>query len=246
MRKFSKVTTILLAAAAVLLVTSAVGSTRAALTYYSENYVAEVEVHNIGVSLIENGDVVAATNYGQVDDNDAKYKGVLLENLLEEGETFVPGKTYKEVLSVGNTGTIDSYVRVILTKSWVDEDGNKDTTLDPALIDLHLTGNGWVEDKEASTKERTVLYYTDVLATGETTPLFADTLSINENISTKVFETRVEKDGYTTITYEYAYDGYTFCVEAEVDAVQTHNATKAIKSAWGVDVTVSEDGRLSL
>ena len=73
MRKFSKVTTVLLAAAAVLLVTSAVGSTRAALTYYSENYVAEVEVHNIGVSLIENGKAVAATDYGQVDDNDAKY-----------------------------------------------------------------------------------------------------------------------------------------------------------------------------
>ena len=37
-----------------------------------------------------------------------------------------------------------------------------------------------------------------------------------------------------------------FEIEAEVDAVQTHNAEDAIKSAWGVDVSVSEDGALSL
>ena len=246
MRKFSKATTVLLAAAAVLLVTSAVGSTRAALTYYSENYVAEVEVHNIGVSLIENGEAVAATDYGQVDDNDAKYKGVLLENLLEEGEAFVPGKTYEEVLSVGNTGTIDSYVRVILTKSWVDQDGNKDTTLDPALIDLHLTGNGWVEDKESSTAERTILYYTDILPVGAETTAFADTLRVDNAITTKVYETVNEENGYTTITYEYVYDGYKFFLEAEVNAVQTHNAADAIKSAWGVDVNVAADGKVSL
>ena len=30
-------------------------------------------------------------------------------------------------------------------------------------------------------------------------------------------------------------------VDAEVDAVQTHNAQEAIKSAWGVDVSVNDD-----
>ena len=44
-----------------------------------------------------------------------------------------------------------------------------------------------------------------------------------------------------TITYSYKYDGYTFHVDAEVDAVQTHNAKDAIKSAWGVDVSVNDD-----
>ena len=244
MRKFSKVTTVLLAAAAVLLVTSAVGSTRAALTYYSDNYVAEVNVHEIGVSLIENGEEVVATSYGQTDDNEASYKGELLTGL----EEFTLGKKYEEKLAVGNNGTIDSYVRVILTKSWVDAEGKKDTTLDPALIELNiLEANGWVVDDEASTAERTVLYYTNVLGVGETTPAFTDTLKVNENISTKVYETKTtDANGYTTITYEYAYDGYTFFVEAEVDAVQTHNAADAIKSAWGVDVTVSADGKLGL
>lgn len=35
-------------------------------------------------------------------------------------------------------------------------------------------------------------------------------------------------------------------VEAEVDAVQTHNAQSAIKSAWGVDVEVDANGMLRL
>lgn len=243
MKKFSKATTILLAAAAVLLVTSAVGSTRAALTYYSDNYVAEVNVHEIGVALVENGKTVVATDYGQSDDSETAYKGELLAGL----EEFTLGKTYEEKLQVANNGTIDSYVRVILTKSWVDADGNKDTKLDPSLIELNLvTNDGWVVDEEASTAERTVLYFTDVVPVGAMTSELTDTLKVNENISTKVYETKTTENGYTTITYEYAYDGYSFMLEAEVDAVQTHNAADAIKSAWGVDVNVSADGSLSL
>ena len=47
-------------------------------------------------------------------------------------------------------------------------------------------------------------------------------------------------------TTTYAYDGYNFQLEAEADAVQTHNAQDAIKSAWGVDVDVDGNGNISL
>ena len=45
-----KVTWGLLALAVILLLGSTLGSTRAALTYYSENYTAEITVSQIGVS----------------------------------------------------------------------------------------------------------------------------------------------------------------------------------------------------
>ena len=49
------------------------------------------------------------------------------------------------------------------------------------------------------------------------------------------------------IEYKYTYDGYTFTLEAEVDAIQTHNAKDAIKSAWGIDVNVNdEETKISL
>ena len=55
-----------------------------------------------------------------------------------------------------------------------------------------------------------------------------------------------DDNGLTTITTTYEYDGAQFVLEATVDAVQTHNAKDAIKSAWGVDVNISDDGALSL
>ncbi len=106
------------------------------------------------------------------------------------------------------------------------------------MIELnYLTDNGWAIAEDQSTPERTVLYYTKAVGVGESTPALSDTLRINQSIASEV--TKTVKDN--TITYSYQYDGYTFHVDAEVDAVQTHNAKDAIKSAWGVDVNVSED-----
>ena len=106
------------------------------------------------------------------------------------------------------------------------------------MIELnYLTDNGWAIAEDQSTPERTVLYYTKAVGVGESTPALSDTLRINQSIASEV--TKTVKDN--TITYSYKYDGYTFHVDAEVDAVQTHNAKDAIKSAWGVDVNVSED-----
>lgn len=241
-------TAALLAAAAVLLGGSTVGSTRAALTYYSNNYSAGVSVSSIGVSLLENGEKVSYRDYAHKDDAWSEASGTLLEHLLAEDETLILGKTYDEAISVENSGSIDSYVRVILTRSWKDAEGVKDTSLSPELIDLNiLEGNGWVIDESASTAERIVLYYTKILPTGQQTPAVTDTLQIDSTVRTKVVKT-VEKvaDGLQTVTYEYEYDGYTFELEAEVDAVQTHNAAEAIKSAWGVDVAVASDGSISL
>lgn len=242
---FSAKTALLVSAAAVLLVGSAVGSTRAALTYYSENYGAQISVPSIGVSLVENGTVVSSRDYEG--NTWSESEGELLTGLLAEGEKVTLGQDYTEELSVTNSGTIDTFVRVILTKSWQDESGAKDTSLSPELIDLNLlTGNGWVIDESASTRERTVLYYASALASGESTTPLSDTISIDPAVGTKVTRTEsTDAEGNTTITMEYAYDGYTFHLDAEVDAVQTHNAEEAIRSAWGVDV-VSDGNTISL
>lgn len=244
---FSKKPVLLLTAAAVLLAGSTVGSARAALTYYSENYSAEVTVSSIGVSLTENGTVVAKRDYNHKNDQWNTVSEPLFVNTLN-GEKMIPGKLYKERLGVTNSGSIDSYVRVILYKSWTDPKGNKDTSLSPKLIDLNLlTGNGWVADENASTDERTVLYYTGILPAGESTPDFADTLKIDNSVADRVTETvSQDADGNKTITTVYEYDGYRFNLEAEVDAVQIHNARDAIKSAWGVEVNVADNGTLSL
>ena len=237
-KSFPKKPALILTAAALLLVGSTVGSTRAALTYYSENYSAQMNMQSIGVSLLENDKVVSSRDYVSNNEWKGTSEGTLLTNLLGKDETFTPGKKYNEAISVKNSGTIDTFVRVIITKSWQDEKGKKNTELSPDLIELNfLTDNGWQVADAQSTKERTVLYYTKAVAAGDTTPALSNTLRINPSIASDV--TKVPKD--KTITYTYKYNGYTFHIDAEVDAVQTHNAKDAIKSAWGVDVNVSDD-----
>lgn len=237
-KSFPKKPALILTAAALLLVGSTVGSTRAALTYYSENYSAQMNMQSIGVSLLENDKVVSSRDYVSNNEWKGTSEGELLTDLLGKDDTFTPGKKYNEAINVKNSGTIDTFVRVIITKSWQDKEGKKNTTLSPDLIELNfLTNNGWQIAKDQSTTERTVLYYTKAVATGDSTPALSDTIRINPSIAKDVTK---HVDGYT-ITYTYKYDGYTFHVDAEVDAVQTHNAKDAIKSAWGVDVNVSDD-----
>ena len=244
-KKISVMPAVLLTAAAGLLLFSTVGSTRAALMYYSENYAAEVNVSSIGVTLTENGERISYRDYKQGNDEWNEAEGKLLTKLLAEGEAIMPGKEYPERLGVTNSGSIDSYVRVVITKSWMDAEG-KDTTLTPALIDLHYLDNGWVADSAASTDERTILYYTKPVPAGQAAPDLTDTLKIDSAIASKVTQHITEADGGKTIETVYDYDGYQFHIHAEADAVQTHNAKEAIKSAWGVDVNISPDGSLSL
>ena len=245
-KSFPKKPALVLTAAALLLVGSTVGSTRAALTYYSENYSAQMNMQSIGVSLLENDKVISNRDYVSNNKWKGTSEGDLLTDLLGKDDTFTPGKKYNEAISVKNSGTIDTFVRVIITKSWQDEKGNKNTNLSPDLIELNfLTDNGWQVADAQSTRERTVLYYTKALKAGKPTPALSDTLRINPSIASDVTkpvpESEKESEKGKTITYTYKYNGYTFHIDAEVDAVQTHNAKDAIKSAWGVDVNVSDD-----
>lgn len=250
-RGSDKVNYILLAAAVVLLSASGVGSANAALTYFSENYTAQVEMYDIGVTLTETSASgtkdISSRDYTGSGDVWEESQGVLLEDMLDETDgTLLPGREYTEELAVRNSGNIDEYVRVRIYKYWTSEDGSREQDLAPALIDLNLTDSGWILDESAATEERTVLYWPQVLPVGASTPAFTDTLAIDSSITSKVStETRTE-GGVTTTVTTFDYDGVQFHIEAEVDAVQTHNAADAIKSAWGVDVNVAPDGSLSL
>lgn len=226
-----------------LLLLSSIGGARAALTYYSENYSTRVQMFDIGVTLQENGKSVSWRNYdtNASDGSWDESAGRLLSKMLPKGEELKIGAKYTEELNVRNSGTINQYVRVNIYKYWVDADGNKLRNLSPDLIKLNLVNlkKDWILDEEASTPERTVLYYSRLLESGTATPLFADSLIIDEMVATKVTQTSsTDENGYTTITTAYDYDGVQFCVEAKVDAVQEHNAQDAIWSAWGRRVAV--------
>lgn len=212
-------TAVLFALAAVLIAFGGINAIQAAPRIESADYRAQVQLSNINVALTENGNVKS--------NNDQ-----LLTDLLERAgdKQLVLGKEYDEVLSVRNTRRpdstnegegIDEYVRVTVYRYW--EDGNgKAVNLNPDYIHLNfLTDNGWTIDEEASTPERTVLYYKDIVPVDGDTQPFADKISIDKAVSKEI------SGG------DYDYDNVTFHIKATVDAVQTHNGTEAMISAWG-------------
>lgn len=204
---------------------------QAALTKQSETYEATLELTSLEVGLSENGNPVAG-------------EGALLSELKDK--TINPGEKFDEQLGAMNTGDQPEFMRVSVRTYWKDIQGKKTTELDPSLIELTLGGtelksltsnSGWVVG--SSTQEQTVLYSVNPVDQGGTL-LFADTLRIDPGILNSKGQTPLENqgkiaDGVTRTTITYDYDGCKFCVDIEVDSVQTHNAADAIKGAWGVD-----------
>lgn len=277
-------TVLLFVAAAGLLLFSTIGGARAAFLAISETYTGQVEMFDIGVTLMEKSphspnneaQPVAYRNYVKNSQDEWNETpggvGVLLDNLLakKDGkvtEPFVPGKTYLEEISVRNTGTINEWVRVTIYKYWTRDPNHArqlaksddvpviTPELSPDLIQLGYTnvdtGDGkgdWILDKEASsqTEERTVYYYNKLLESGKDTSILTNTLKVDDYVASKVSQRTVEEDGYKKIITSYDYDGWQFCIEATVDAVQERNAVDAIKSAWGRDVSFRDDGTMVL
>ena len=192
-----------------------VGAVQAAPRIQSADYRAEVVLTDIETALTENGDIVEGDD-------------TLLHSLVPKGQKFAVGKTYDEVLAVRNVGAIDEYVRVTVSLFWEDASGKR-VNLDPSYIQLHFVeGDGWTIDTEASTPERTVLYYATPISPGDDTTPFADTLRIDSKVLTEVTAT---DDGDV---YDYSKDnGVKFRIKAVADAVQTHNGEAAMTGAWG-------------
>ena len=239
---------VLLVLAMALLVFSGVQTSRATLTYFSEDYIGQVEMEHIGIALVENGETVARTTRGDYDEyaniqsvEETKYSnGSLLTGI--DAKDFLPGKVFKEELCVRNTGEIDEFVRVAVRCYWEFPTTGKRVELSPD--DIHLTyTNSWIKDTKASTKECTILYYPLKLAANEQSAPFTTQLRVDgdwfNEMTTRYLG--VDEEGYKVYENTFDYNGIRFVLDVEADGVQTHNAATAISSAWGVQMNVTND-----
>lgn len=202
---------------------------------------------SIGTSIVENGTVVANRDYNSDDSWEGTASGALFSNMTEEIDNFKLGKRYSYKISVKNSGDIDTYVRMIITKTIQDANGDKDTTISPELIELEFSDEDWIIAEDQSTPERAVCYYKKILEMGSTTPNLINSIKVDNSIGKISTEKLVtDENGYETIEVGYAGAEKSFKLDMEVDAVQTHNAAAAIKSAWGVNVTVDSNGDIEL
>lgn len=264
----SKLTIGLVLASLVMLAVGGAMSTKAALTYFSEDYISDFELDHLHVHLIENGvDVCHENNGDDTVHGAAKYKGNLVEYLGYKNDkhyddaagyklgtpgTVEPGKTYKEEISCANGQNIDQYVRLTVKKYWV-KDGKKNTKLSPDLIKLTYNGQAfnsdlWQINSAEHTAESDTYYLTKMLPANQASGLLFNELTIDKSVADKANMTVSEKEtkeGSKTVkvvTYTYDYNDYTFYIEANVQAIQTHNVNDAIESLWGVTNVTAADG----
>ena len=231
-RNISNRTIALIAAAVLLFAGGTFTGTRAVLNVFSPEHFLEFETDSQFVQIEE----VQSDN------------SVVTSNLLTSLDGKVtPGKVYDEKIRArNNTTDAPQFVRIIVRKYWKDADGNKVhsydgetvTAPDPALIKLDLDSSLWQKNSEESTVEREVYYYKNSVGIGEVTENLTKSISVDNSVAENPKMT--EENG--VITYTYDYDGYQVCLEAEAQSIQTHNASDAVRSIWGVtNVTVSGD-----
>lgn len=231
LKTLSLPTKIVLSVAAVGLVgclAFAVSPARSALSYTSDDYVAEIQQAHIAAALIE--------KTGTEDSwREVEAAGEMLpaKALLGEDEALAYGREYPEALAVRNVSADQGeYVRLTLRKYWA-VDNTKTGSLDPSFINLAYDAErsgDWVLSEQESNNERLVFYYKHLLRPGEDTATPAITaISVDESIAAVASE------------YQNAWLG----LSAQVDSVQENNAPAAAKSAWGIDVTQFADKGLN-
>ncbi len=241
--KLSRRTLALLVAAVIMLGGSGFTGTKAALTVFSPNYDATITTNKLGVKLTEK---LPGENTAK--DIDKTFT-------LTNDAAFAIGKTYSDSIGVRNSGTAPEYVRVIVRKYWVIKGDTEKTAenidqiraLQPEWIHLNPAA-GWKE-VPGSNKEYSVYYRSTPLEAGNSAELFTG-FRIDEKVKTEgkrimiqgkpdVYPTDEEAVKHATaedtIIYTYTYDGCTFNIEAEAQAIQTHNYQDAMKSVWGVN-----------
>ncbi len=253
-----------------------VSAVRATPSTQSELYTANMNTSRIGVTLQEktpDSDEWNDVAYRNFDGSGAwdPAKGEKGTPVFS-GLQLSAGDEYLDDFRVLNSGTIDEYVRVIVYKYWLaedpqDEQMEKDLSLDARYIQVLYSDSGnWLKDTVYSTSEKEIWYYALPLAAAkeaqDDTPAveaeFSDVLikglMLDGEIkkaytADEIVDVVEDEDGvttYTTITYDYAYNGRSFKIILEVDGVQARHGQDAITSAWGRKVEIADDGQLQL
>lgn len=144
---------------------------------------------------------------------------------------------------VSDQNSIDSYVRIIITKYWTDSNNEEDDSLNLDFIEVNINeDSGWFIDENASTPTRLIAYYENILPTGEETPAAIDSIRINSNLQN---EYEVSKNG-NNVSIANKYDNHFFNIEIEANAIQSHNAVDAAVQHWGVNINIDSSGKLTL
>ena len=150
-----------------------------------------------------------------------------------EGMTAFPGQQLAEALNIENTADTDVYVRVVIKGYLKDKDGDKlfddmqeseSQSVKLPILDIDFgeaLANGWIVSSQDN--EETVLYYTQPIAAGDTTPNVFGSVALAKEMGNE-------------------FQGMGMTLSVKTEAIQASLAEEAMMSEWGVMPTIDENG----
>lgn len=134
---------------------------------------------------------------------------------------------------VDNTGSVDAYIRVTVTKYWADGKG-KTTDLDASSIQLGLNSTDWLQAEKlfaGNSGETEVYYYKYPVPAGQSTSELLETIGIPADLTNEYAD--------KTVKLEAVADGVQF---AGADAADLN--ASGILASWGVVAQLDANGNL--
>lgn len=143
-------------------------------------------------------------------------------------ENVIPGAIIEDPVKIRNTKDKELYVRITLTRYWVDEHGKKITDANANYI-TPITKNtqDWICMKDDHSNNEILYFYhqAPVLSNKETSN-FLDQIAFDTDITSE------------------RYEGYSATVVLEAEALQSVGAKDAMLSSWGMEVTIDKNGNI--
>lgn len=139
----------------------------------------------------------------------------------------------KDGYKVDNTGSVDAYIRVTVTKYWADGKG-KTTDLAAENIELGLNSEDWLKATslfEGNSNETEVYYYKYPVPAGQSTSELLKTIGIPADLTNEYAD--------KTVKLEAVADGVQF---AGADAADLN--ASGILASWGVVAELDANGNL--
>lgn len=179
------------------------------------NVNTQISAAKLGIQLVSNGE------NGQLEIAKDTY----------QFENAMPGATIDRQIKVNNTKDREVYVRVIVTRFWNDENGNKLPDGHAEFIKIISSQlQDWIiiDNSENSNGEEVVFYYKKILQPNTTTSAFLDSIKLDEEEL---------KDS--------TYSKYHASIKVEANAIQKVGAKDAMLSEWGIDVEFDNTGNIT-
>ena len=155
---------------------------------------------------------------------------VTTTEVFESPDNWAPGDTTPKTLVTTNEGTINAAVRVSISESWTDSDGqvvdSNDIPADAVIINF-TTPSKW-------TKVGDYYYYNYYLKAGESTTSLTDSVTLNSNLGTT---NCVEENGVESCTANIdGLAGYHYTLTFTIQTAQYDK----YKEIWNTNVAITE------